>query len=465
MKRYSAISMFLAALMLTGCASREITETDAPGYGSEIAIGEGDAAPEKQGSSPAYGSDTAIEEGDAAPDEQDGPPALRLELVDEMTASVVTLDRSTFTWDDLCVDCISPLESYEEGFVRAVIRTDGLVKPPKLLLTDGAEIIEVVCHGDGFQNVEFTEDGELMLPEDPVGVVYEVRVRYEQGSCCYLFATAAAADEAENGGQNTSSYDPSAANLSSPPALSIQTETAEQTQTQTLTSGNYSWTVVRGEEASETIACGASPLQSAANGSAVTIPAADKLLAAPRLILTNGAEISDVKVWRSEDDPNSVEFTEDGDILLADSSEGIVYSVTVTFPQGEAEYVFAVEELCGYPLAGEMDGLWLPDSKLSRTDDFDGWEGLITVTAPDVRFPQYDAEFFAENVLLVLTMTESSGSVSHEFLGIDSDNAIHIRRTLPMVGTCDMAKHQLVIELPISCADEQFTVIYDDVMQ
>ncbi len=354
MKRYAAMAALLAVLTLTGCASIQAQ--------SEV------------GYAPAYGTEIAIDR-NGSPEEQDGPPLMRMELITDMTASVTVLDRSTFTWDGLCVDCISPLESYEQGFIRAVIDTEQLIKAPRLLLPEGAYISDVQCWGmEGAdhrtQSVRFGEEGEIFFNDDPVGCVYDVCVRFDgSNSCHYLFAVKAAGEEnnAKESGeeQNTSSYDPTAEALTSPPALVIQTATDDMTQTYTLTSGNYTWTVVHGDEASQAIACGASPLQSAANGSAVTIPSAEELVRAPRLMLTENAEISDARVWLSEDEWSEVSFSSDGDIMLADSGNGCVYSVTVSFPQGEAEYVFVVEQLCGYPtvsdmLGGSDEALWMP---------------------------------------------------------------------------------------------------------
>ncbi len=441
MKRYVVISALLAAVMLTGCASSYVLD-------SSEAI------------APAHGIDHGV------PEEENGVPAVQMELITDMTASAMRLDRGTFSWDGAIACGIGAMACFEDGLIHATFDAEKLTQPPRVLLPEGAEIGFVNCHGrDGNdyiqQDVEFSAEGEIFLPEQPVGPAYEVYITFGDGNYChYMFATERA-PEVQSG-------DTEPAQLSSPPQLKLFTATDEIERSYTLNSGNYSWTIVDGDVASETIACGASPLQSAASGHAVTIPCAQELIRSPRLMLPEGAEITRVNVWRSEDDFYEVEFTEDGEIILAESGKGCVYSVTVVFPQGSAEYVFAVEELCGYPTAEDMrvcydnNGLWHPEARISRTDDFDGWEGLITVTEPDERFPQYDEEFFASNALVITTMTEGSGSVSHEFLGIDRDNVIHIGRSIPMVGTCDMAKYELVIEIPKSMADAEFRTIYDD---
>ncbi len=449
MKRFAVVSALVAAVMITGCASRQLDSSETIGY------------------APAYGTEIAPEYG-AVTEEQNVPPALRLELKGAETASVVTLDTGTFCWEGLCVDCISPIESYEQGFVRAYVDIGMLEDQPRVLLPEEAEIASVVRWGRNGEDIitepaSFSDDGRIILSlaSETSCCVYDITVRFEGGnSCNYIFATERAPE--------LQSSDTEPVQLSAPPQLKLFTATNETERSYTLNTGNYSWTIVDGDVASETLACGASPLQSAALGNAVTIPSAEELISSPRLMLPEGAEITRVNVWRSEDDFYEVEFTEDGKIILADSSMGCVYSVTVVFPQGCAEYVFAVEQLCGYPtvedtkLLYDRDGLWHPKACISRTDDFDGWEGLIVVTEPDNRFTQYDEAFFADNALVVTTMTEGSGSVSHEFLGIDRDNVIHIGRNIPMIGTCDMAKYELVIEIPRALADVEFRTKYDD---
>ena len=457
MKRCAAAFVLAALTMVSGCMSRDLPleSSDAIGY------------------APAYGTEIAIENGDPAQDTRNGVPSIRMELITEMTASVVTLDKGTFSWDGAIACGVGPLECYEDGLIHAIFDPGMLAEPPRVLLPEDAAIGFVNCWGkDGGdyieQNVEFSADGEIFLPEEPVGPAYEVYITFGDGEYChYMFATQHAVQD--HNGDTESSVAPAepAQQLSSPPQLKLWVDTEDISRSYTLTTGNYSWTVVHGETASEAIACGASPFQSAELGQAVKIPSSAELTRAPRLALAEGAEISEVKVWASDDSFTNAEFSDDGEIFLADAESGCVYSVVVKYPQGEAEYVFALESICGYPAVEDMseieyddDGLWHPEASLNRTDDFDGWQGFVTVTSVDERFPQYGADFFAENALIALTMTESSGSISNEFLGIDESNNILIQRKVPMVGTCDMAKYELVIEIPISLAQETFSVKY-----
>ncbi len=264
--------------------------------------------------------------------------------------------------------------------------------------------------------------------------------------------------------------------LSEPPALSL----LAGGETFTLRSGNYNWSVPDGELTTETIACGASPVQNAASGHAVTIPADSE----PQLMLPHGAEISEVLVWKNDSTKTSAEFTDDGLITPSDNSVGIVYSVNVKFPQGKAEYVFVIEDalLCGLPTVEAAiyaeDGLYHPTAHIHRTDGYiDGKMYPYTVTIStadelgqyisenstqynisDEVFAPYDSEFFETRALVIAVLEEGSGSVRHEFAGIDRENTIRIRRLVPEVGTCDMAEYHVVIEVFPQLSEAEFTV-------
>ncbi len=183
MKRYAVISALMAAVMLTGCASRQTDSGNAAAYGTEIAV-----------------------EHVSPTDKEDGPPALRLELKGAETASVVTLDMGTFCWEGLCVDCISPIESFEQGFIHAYVDIGMLEDQPRLLLPEGAEIASVVHWGRDGEDIitepsNFSDDGKIILSlsSETSCCVYNISVRFEGGnSCNYMFATERAADGSQN---------------------------------------------------------------------------------------------------------------------------------------------------------------------------------------------------------------------------------------------------------------------------
>lgn len=64
---------------------------------------------------------------------------------------------------------------------------------------------------------------------------------------------------------------------------------------------------------------------------------------------------------------------------------------------------------------------------------------------PDV-FQKYTEEWFRDNKLLIVVLSEISGSISHEVTAVSTD-AVSISRYVPEVITCDMARHHFMIEL------------------
>ena len=76
---------------------------------------------------------------------------------------------------------------------------------------------------------------------------------------------------------------------------------------------------------------------------------------------------------------------------------------------------------------------------------------------------QYDDAFFEENILLLVTLEEGSGSVRHEVTAIE-ENAVYIKSIVPECGTADMAQWHILIAVPASSGmgqAEDISVIYD----
>jgi len=79
---------------------------------------------------------------------------------------------------------------------------------------------------------------------------------------------------------------------------------------------------------------------------------------------------------------------------------------------------------------------------------------------------QYDDAFFAEHVLVMITVSESSGSNRHELMSITEDNGvlnINIDRLTPEIGTADMAGWLITIELSNDYSANDINVIFSDV--
>lgn len=85
--------------------------------------------------------------------------------------------------------------------------------------------------------------------------------------------------------------------------------------------------------------------------------------------------------------------------------------------------------------------LYIRENKeaLSLTDEFLG------------KTQKYDDEFFVKNSLILLFVTEGSGSVSHRIESVkktgDKKLEVTLLREVPEAGTCDMAYHHIIAEV------------------
>ena len=78
---------------------------------------------------------------------------------------------------------------------------------------------------------------------------------------------------------------------------------------------------------------------------------------------------------------------------------------------------------------------------------------------------KYDADYFKEQILIIVLLEEGSGSVRHEVEKVGSDNThavIQIKSIAPEVGTCDMAWWHILIEpeAGVQIADEEDVTVF-----
>jgi len=79
---------------------------------------------------------------------------------------------------------------------------------------------------------------------------------------------------------------------------------------------------------------------------------------------------------------------------------------------------------------------------------------------------QYNNAFFENNFLVLVTLAEGSGSISHEVTAITEDNGvitINLDRNLPGFGTADMAGWLITIELSNDYSAESAEVVMTNV--
>jgi len=78
----------------------------------------------------------------------------------------------------------------------------------------------------------------------------------------------------------------------------------------------------------------------------------------------------------------------------------------------------------------------------------------------------YNDDFFANNFLVMITVSETSGSNRHALSSISEDNnelTINIDREVPDIGTADMAGWLIIIELSNNYTVTKADVIFTDV--
>lgn len=142
-------------------------------------------------------------------------------------------------------------------------------------------------------------------------------------------------------------------------------------------------------------------------------------------------------------DPLSRDTVENpvSDLVTGDSSDKNVPDPEMVLY--EAKYVRTYWEERDYPLIESF-------STLSELNEYD------RLYAYDKA--EYDERFFEENMLIMVIVSEGSGSNRHELIGIGDNDVIYIKRILPEVGTCDMAEWHIIIEIPKQRAEgHEFT--------
>ena len=75
---------------------------------------------------------------------------------------------------------------------------------------------------------------------------------------------------------------------------------------------------------------------------------------------------------------------------------------------------------------------------------------------------KYTDGFFQSKYLVIISVVESSGSISHNVESIAENGNIIIRRFVPEIGTSDMAQWEIIIELDAAFRPGQFTAVFRD---
>lgn len=222
MKRYISVLTLCAILLTTGCTSRDLPLISTAEIDSNSSNAIETAPATEENDIVAAMTEIALEEAPAKPQVLTEPPVMRIETIGTEIASCTNMYKCGYSWDtdgQSVIACgASPYQAYELGHINAVINIADLVQDPKILLTNGGEIGYVYCWGsdEEVQEVEFTDDGCIILPDEPVGCVYEVSIDFPQGQCSYVFATELREIQDTYSGDemSTPAYDPTAAQSS-----------------------------------------------------------------------------------------------------------------------------------------------------------------------------------------------------------------------------------------------------------
>ncbi len=385
-------------------------------------------------------------------------------------------------------------------------------------------------NGTTTQSVGFNDDGEIEFPVEPIGNTYCVTMEFpegwgsygEFGTCDYVFRTT---DNVSNepdtdSGNSTESVPPATAQSSAgfvpeeivqlpghivsdpmektpePPELSLGVyfEHSDELLEVILSPNNaFTWSFVdsHGNATDICVDCPA-PHQMDLE------PVFDASEATKAMVeLTDGGKLTGVTNWSSEGEPLDLDFDAAGAIYFSECPIGEIYSVSVGFPEGNCTYVFAaayssaveddgalIGQLAPVTPEYDLDDLYKPEGSISRVN----WDERIAPTAMirsldelktyytahlanewtafEDCFPKYDGTFFEKNVLVISYFDEGSGSIKHEYLGIDNENGcIVVRRTTPEVGTDDMAAYVLTVEIPADKALESYNIVFDNVYE
>lgn len=423
-------------------------------------------------------------------------------------------------------DCGVPSELKD---VNVEFDPDELTRAAKVHVPVGAKIVKIECwNGTTTQSVGFNDDGEIELPVEPIGNTYCVTMEFpegwgsygEFGTCDYVFRTT---DNVSNepdtdSGNSTESVPPATAQSSAgfnpeepvqlpghivsdpmektpePPELSLGVyfKSSDEQLEVILSQNAFTWSFVdsHGNATDICVDCPA-PFQLDLEPS-FDIADVDH----SRVELTDDGKLTGVTNWSTDGEALAVKFDETGEIYFPENPIGDIYSLQIEFPEGCCTYVFAAERpelelydslqnvLSSNAPEYDLDNLYKPEGSISRVN----WDERIAPTAMirsldelktyytahlanewtafEDCFPKYDGTFFEKNVLVISYFDEGSGSIKHEYLGIDNENGcIVVRRTTPEVGTDDMAAYVLTVEIPADKALESYELVFDNIYE
>ena len=122
-----------------------------------------------------------------------------------------------------------------------------------------------------------------------------------------------------------------------------------------------------------------------------------------------------------------------------DTTTKLIRTNYVSGTHGKSYVIESLEELEEY-IKTNMDVYGLHHKEKVYEDTTIGFVDAVE---------EYDEEFFKEKTLVIVLLTESSGSIRHKVTSAsvkDGTMEIKIERKVPEIGTCDMAGWHVLVE-------------------
>ena len=122
-----------------------------------------------------------------------------------------------------------------------------------------------------------------------------------------------------------------------------------------------------------------------------------------------------------------------------DTTTKLIRTNYVSGTHGQTYVIESVDELDEY-IKTNMDEYGLHHKEKVYEDTTIGFVDAVE---------EYDEEYFKEKTLVIVLLTENSGSIRHKVTKASVNEGtmeIKIKRVVPEIGTCDMAGWHIIIE-------------------
>jgi len=81
------------------------------------------------------------------------------------------------------------------------------------------------------------------------------------------------------------------------------------------------------------------------------------------------------------------------------------------------------------------------------------------------KIDKYSDDYFADSSLVIVRLTESSGSIGHSVESISENGDIIINRILPLMETCDMAAWCILIKINNKIKAKKYRIVFINISE